>query len=228
MTRLPDYQMQTVYLVPLGSGRFELYSEPPEDDAVAAPSGFFRDRLHRLHERWREAVHMARRRDPSTGRLGQARDWAVSRVAEMIAEQRTLWSLRHAPTATLVYPANLADSSAVRDAILARARRHHGVWLIIDSLLLIASGIFMLVPGPNVLAYYFAIRVVGHYLAWRGARQAMEATQWSARAEPALDELATLAGVSRDARASRVAAIAEALKLPRLAAFFDRTAVPAR
>ena len=217
-----------VYLVPLGSGRFELYSEPSEDDAVTAPSGFFRDHLHRLHEHWRELVHTARHRDPSTSRLARARDWAVSRVAEMIAEQRTLWSLRHASMATLVHPSTLADSSVVRDAILTRARRHHGVWLIIDSLLLIASGIFMLVPGPNVLAYYFGIRVVGHYLAWRGARQAMDATEWSARAEPALDELATLAGVPREARAPRVAAIAEALKLPRLAAFFDRTAVPAR
>jgi len=34
--------------------------------------------------------------------------------------------------------------------------------------------------------------------------------------------------VPRDARASRVQAIAESLRLPRLVAFFDRAAVPAR
>jgi len=223
-----------VFLVPLGSGRFELYSEPPDDHPSsapdAAPQGFFRHQLHRLQERWREAVHTARRREPSASRLGRARDWAVSRVSESIAEQRTLWSLRHASTATLVYPSNLPDTTAVgrRDGILAHARRHHGVWLIADGLLFIVSGLFVLVPGPNVLAYYFGFRVIGHYLSWRGARQAMDATHWSERAEPALDELATLAGVPRDARASRVAAIAATLKLPRLAAFFDRTAVPAR
>jgi hypothetical protein len=217
-----------VFLVPLGSGKFELYSEPPDDHPTAAPSGFIRERLHRLQERWREAVHTARHREPSTSRLDRARDWAVSHVAEMVAEQRTLWSLRHALTATLIAPSNLADSFAVRDRILALARRHHGIWLIGDGLLLIGSGLFMLIPGPNVLAYYFGIRALGHYLAWRGARQAMDVTRWSARAEPALDELATLADVPRDARASRVAAIAEALQLPRLAAFFDRAAVPAR
>jgi len=90
MTRLPDYQ---IYLVPLGSGRFELYSEPPDDHLTSAPDGppqgFVRQRLHRLHERWREAVHTARHRKPAS-RMGRARDWAVSRVAESIAEQRTV------------------------------------------------------------------------------------------------------------------------------------------
>jgi hypothetical protein len=88
--------------------------------------------------------------------------------------------------------------------------------------------VFMLVPGPNVLAYYFAFRVIGHYLSWRGARQALENTTWSYRAEPALAELGQLAALPRHARASRVEAIANGLNLPRLAAFFDRTAVPAR
>jgi hypothetical protein len=84
------------------------------------------------------------------------------------------------------------------------------------------------VPGPNVLAYYFLFRVVGHYLSWRGARQALEAITWSNLPEPALAELGRLAALPRDARQSRVQAIAEALNLPRLAAFFDRTAVPVR
>jgi len=94
--------------------------------------------------------------------------------------------------------------------------------------LFVASGLLVLVPGPNVFAYYFGFRAIGHYLSWRGARQAMDVTSWSVRAEPALDELAALAGEPRDERAPRVEAIAAALKLPRLAAFFDRAAVPAR
>lgn len=219
-----------VYLVPLGSERFELYSEPPDDHPAVEPQGFLRQRLHRLHERWREAVHTARHHNPSASRPARWRDWAVSRVAEMIAEQRTLWSLRHASQATLVYPSDLPEARAfgTRDGVLARARSHHGVWLIVDGLLLIGSGLFMLIPGPNVLAYYFGVRVLGHYLSWRGARQAIDRTRWDARAEPALAELGTLVNVSRDARAPRVAAIAAALNLPRLAAFFDRAAIPAR
>jgi len=225
-----------IFLVPLGPSRFELYSEPPDDhDHAAMPEGdggdgFVRRQLHRFNEWWRDAVHTARRSEPSASRLGRARDWMVCRISESIAEQRTLWSLRHAATATLVHPTNLPERAAVerRNAILARARRHHGVWLIIDGLLFAASGLLALVPGPNVLAYYFGFRMIGHYLSWRGARQGMVATRWSTRAEPALDELAALAGEPRETRASRVAAIAAALKLPRLAAFFDRAAVPAR
>lgn len=224
-----------IYLVPLGSGRFELYSEPPDDHPDPAEQsgdgdGFIKRQFHTVQEKWRETVHTARRREPSGSRFAQFRDWAVCRVAESIAEQRTLWSLRHALEATLVHQSNLSDTAAAdrRKAILARARRHHGWWLIVDGVLFVASGALMLIPGPNVFAYYFGFRLIGHYLSWRGARQALDLTRWTARAEPALDELATLADVARDARASRVEAIAEALKLPRLAAFFDRAAVPAR
>jgi hypothetical protein len=72
------------------------------------------------------------------------------------------------------------------------------------------------------------VRVVGHYLCWRGASQAITRTRWESRPEPALAELGRLVNVPRDTRAPRVAAIATDLKLPRLAAFFDRAAVPAR
>jgi hypothetical protein len=148
----------------------------------------------------------------------------------MIVEQRTLWGLRYATSATLVHPSDVpeAGARAARDAVLSRARRHHGIWLAVDAVLFVASGIFILVPGPNILAYYFGVRVVGHYLSWRGARQGLDRTEWSMRHEPALSELGRLVNEPREARASRVAAIAASLNLPRLAAFFDRAAVPAR
>ena len=222
-----------VYLVPVGAGRFELYTEAPEDDAAAGEQpteGFWKRTMHNMHVRWDEAVRSARGSDESAGWFARLRDKAVCRAAETVAEQRTLWSLRHFTAATLVHPSDLADvpTAQVRDRLLNDARKHHGFWLAIDSLLFAASGVFMLVPGPNVLAYYFAFRLVGHYLSWRGARQALERTTWSYRAEPALAELGQLAGLPRHARATRVEAIAESLNLPRLAAFFDRTAVPAR
>jgi hypothetical protein len=220
-----------VYLIPVGRERFELYSEAPDDsvpDHAPPPTDpVWRRTLHRLQERWRELVHAARGTHPSAGWFARARDRAVCRAAESIAEQRTLWSLRHFTAATIVHSTDLSDAGAIaaRDQILAHARRHHGRWLAIDGVLLIASGILMLVPGPNVLAYYFAFRAVGHYLSWRGARQALDCTRWQQRPEPALAELGRLASVPRDARAARVHAIAASLNLPRLAAFFDRTAI---
>ena len=224
-----------IYLVPVGAGRFELYSEEAPDDA--APDGepvptdaFWRRAMHRAQVRWREAVRAARGSDASAGWFARLRDQAVCRAAETVAEQRTLWSLRHCTAATLVHPSDLVDApvDAVRDRLLTAARKHHGKWLAIDAALLVASGALMLVPGPNLLAYYFAFRVVGHYLSWCGARQSLERISWSLHAEPALAELGRLTSVPRDARASRVEAIARAMNLPRLAAFFDRTAVPVR
>ena len=132
-------------------------------------------------------------------------------------------------SATTIYPADLeaVRAQAIVTRSLARARRYHLRWLVVDALLFMASGLLVLVPGPNLIAYYFAFRLVGHYLSWRGARQAMDRTTWSQRPEPALAALASLAELPRDLRASRVDAIAATLKLPRLTAFFDRAAVPA-
>lgn len=223
-----------VYLVPVGEGRFELYSEPSDEagpDARApATAGVLRRWLHRLHERWHDAVHVATRPESAGGRVARVRDWTVRRAAESIAEQRTLWSLRHFTAAALVHPSDLSEASATaaRDGLLAHARRHHGWWLTIDATLFIGSGVLVLIPGPNVLAYYFAFRVVGHYFSWRGARQASERTAWRLAPEPALAELGGLAQMARAARAARVDAIAARLNLPRLAAFFDRIAVPVR
>jgi Mitochondrial K+-H+ exchange-related len=218
-----------IYLVPVGSGRFELYSEPPADSEVEPgrePDGIWRRLGHRIHARWRDAVQSAREGDPNGGLVTRARDAAVCRMAEAIAEQRTLWVLRHGYDAELVHPSDLnaQDAASIRDRMLNRARVHHLRWLAVDAVVLIASSVLMIVPGPNVIAYYFAFRVVGHCFSWRGARQALQATTWRLRSEPALVELGHLAHLPRAARASRVVAIATDLNLPRLAAFFDRTA----
>ena len=220
-----------IYLLPLGPSRFELYSESRDDGTGAEPDGFWRARTRRFLTRWRDAVRDARHQSTAeTTFLGRARDWTVRRTADAIAEQRALWTLRRCRAAVLVHSPDLppADAAAIRDRLLARARTHHARWLVADAVVLVASGVFMLVPGPNVIAYYFAFRVGGHFLSWRGARRALQGTTWRLEAEPALAELGRLAALPREARAPRLDAIAAALKLPRLAAFFDRTAAPAR
>lgn len=226
-----------MYLVPIGSGRFELYTEPAEDSAPAAAphpqASYWRRTIHRLHERWRHAAHaaaQATRGGETGGRIARARDWLVRRIAESIAEQRTLWSLRAVTAATFVYSSDLSDASAsaVRERLLAHARRHHGRWLLINAAGVALTAVLVLLPGPNVIGYYFLFRVVGHTLSWRGARQGLDRISWRGRVEPALTALGALAHLPRDERAERVSAIADSLRLPRLAAFFDRVADPAR
>jgi K+-H+ exchange-related protein len=218
-----------VYLVPTGRQRYELYSEaredvPPSPDPQA---GRLQHWLHQASIKWHELVEQARR-GGGTGRLAGWRDAVVCRLAENIAEQRTLWGLRSCRAATLQYPANLAEDEArrVMTDVLAHARRHHGRWLIVDLLLSIASGLLALVPGPNLLAYYFLFQLVGHLQSWRGARRALDGIAWTLVPNAGLSELAALVDLPRSARAPRVAAIAARLNLPRLSAFFDRVAVP--
>lgn len=219
----------TVFLVPAGRDRFELYSDAP-DESPAAPArhdGVLRRWAHGANARWHALVEVARR-GGSDGRLARWRDTVVSRLAETIAEQRTLWALRDKSAVLLRYPSMLeADRArAMLDALLAHARRHHLRWLVVDMVLFSVSGILFFVPGPNLVAYYIAFRLVGHLQSWRGARHAIEGIVWTIEPDAGLAELASLVDVPREARAPRVAAIAARLNLPRLTAFFDRVAVP--
>jgi K+-H+ exchange-related protein len=189
-----------LYLVPVGSGRFELYSEPPAD--LPREDG---------------------------GRLARWRARAMRLAMQTIGEHRGLWPLRSVDRVTLVHPAGMtaAEAESIRDRLLARATAHHVWWLAVSGVALVPAALLTLIPGPNVVAYYFVGRGAGHYFSWRGARRA-SAAAWDFRAEPALAELGGLADLPREQRASRVDAIAAHLRLPSLAAFFDRTAVPAR
>jgi hypothetical protein len=101
----------------------------------------------------------------------------------------------------------------------------HRLWLVIDTLLLIASGVLALVPGPNVLAYYFIFRVVGHWLSMRGARQGLDHVTFSSRPCPPLTELRDLVDLEPAAREQRVHDIAGRLRLQHLTTFFERLAV---
>jgi hypothetical protein len=226
---------EAVYLVPLGSGRFDLYTEPvaeiePDADAKER-AGFWRRRAHQFHEGWKRtsrAAYAARGSD--SGRLARLRDWLVRRVADSIADQRTLWSLRDLTSASLVYPADLSEAAAaaIRDGLLAAARRHHGFWLVANLAGVALTAVLVLLPGPNLIGYYFAFRVIGHFLSWRGARQAMDRVSWRPRGEPILTELGQLASLPRIDRTERVSQIAVHLGLPRLESFFDRAAVAPR
>ena len=218
-----------IFLVPAGRDRFELYSETPEEPgpAPAHHDGRLRRLIHAAVEQWHQLVDAARR-GTSGGRFSRWRDRVICRLAESIAEQRTLWSLRDRTATTIRHPATL-DRERARTAlrqILADARRHHLRWLIVDLVLFVASGILFFVPGPNLIAYYIAFRLFGHLQSWRGARQSMDVIQWAFEPDEGLAELASLVDVPRDARAPKVEAIAARLNLPRLSAFFDRVAVP--
>lgn len=221
--------------MPVGADRYELYCEEPDDTTVpdaVPPSGVIPRVTHRFREMLAEAERERRGGQPDTQEAprsfaARAKARTMRWVAESIAEQRLLWQLRTREAATLVHPDDLSDAHA-REILrrgLNRDFERHRFWLAIDSLGLIASAALMLLPGPNVVAYYFAFRIVGHFLSARGARHGMAKTVWAVEPCAPLSALRSIVDVPPEDRADRLRAIAGDLRLEHLAAFFQRTAI---
>jgi hypothetical protein len=229
-----------VYLVPVSADRYELYCEVPDDgepdaEPVEPPRSFFGRLRPRNIRAWFRAMLAEAERERRQARPTTERGWAgrmkariMRWVAESIAEQRLLWHLRGKLSATFHYPEDLDEAMA-----LATLRSHigrdfdkHRFWLTIDALGFVASGIFFFVPGPNVLAYYFAFRLVGHFFSLRGARQGLVKVQWQPEKSAPLAELRSVPGLAPADRERRLHDVAHRLRLEHLPSFFERTAIP--
>ena len=242
-----------VYLVPVASDRSELYCEvedtprEPEPEAPAAvdrrwtPRALFhrlidapRRLVRRLIHAFREMLDEAERErrqgrgDTPRSTFGKIRARAMRWVAESIAEQRLLWHLRSQESATFHYPDDMdaAAATALLRQQLGQDFEKHRFWLAIDSVGLVLSGLLILVPGPNFIGYYFAFRVVGHYLSLRGAQRGLSGCEWKYEPSAPLTELRQMLSVAPHAREERVQAVATRLRLEHLAGFFQRTAIP--
>jgi len=223
-----------VYLVPIGQDRYELYCEVPDDPEPQpedAPAGFFRRMKQRFSAMLAEAERERRRTNadqPPRGTLGRLKSRTLRYIAESIAEQRLLWHLRRQESACLFFPDDLEEHRAVNllRRQLGRDFEKHRFWLIVDSLGFIGSGVFFFLPGPNIVAYYFAFRIVGHYLSMRGARQGLDEVHWTSERSAPLAELRRAIDLDADERDRRVQGVADALKLEHLVKFFERTAIP--
>lgn len=222
-----------VFLVPLPADRYELYCEEPDephDPAAAPPKGFFRRLKHRftvmLAEAEQERRHGRAERAPA-GWLGRVRARTMRWVAEAVAEQRLLWHLRRQTAATFFYPDDLTEAVAVEQLhkSLGQDFDRHRFWLTIDSLLFIGSGLLFLVPGPNVVAYYFAFRMVGHFFSMRGARQGLSVVSWMNEPSAPLTALRRAIALEPVEREQQVQDLANELRLEHLPRFIERTAV---
>jgi hypothetical protein len=231
-----DATRMDVFLIPVGPERYEPYCEVADESAAGlgeAPAS--RGWWGRLHERFRSMMAAAERerQRPAADHDAAAGTWAgrVRRrtlrwMAEKVAEQRLLWHLRRQDAATLVFPSDMsidAATAALRSCLRRDAERHRR-WLVVDAALLLASSLLTVIPGPNVIWWFFAFRVVGHGLSWRGARHGLAGVRWTARP---IDDLVALRQALRlrpGERASCVRDVASRLRLQHLARFVERTA----
>lgn len=224
-----------VFVIPIGGDRYALYIEPPADPEPAAdgvPSsglaGRLRQRFNIMLRAAEERQHRQRHEAASeAAAAGRIQDRVLGWIAQRIAEQRLLWSLRRQTSAVAVHPQDMTF-----DQVMAFVRRtlqrdyeRHRLWLVVDTIGLVLSGPIAVIPGPNVLAYYFAFRVVGHWLSMRGAAQGLRQVSWSGRPCPPLAELRDIVHLESAARDARVHEIAQRLRLPHLSTFVERVAV---
>jgi hypothetical protein len=225
-----------VYFIPVAADRYELYCEhaadgddanigEPPKGRFAALYANFKDALARVEE---ERLSGEQRvYDTPRSWSERLKDRFMCWIAEKIAEQRLLWRLRNESDLMLHHPDDMPpdDVTTLARHELQREADRHMKWIIIDGLLFVASGALFLVPGPNVIAYYFGFRLVGHYLSRRGARHALTEVHWQTCASPQLSRLRRVLVLAPPERDREVHEVASALHLPHLAKFFERTSV---
>ena len=225
-----------VYVIPVAPNRYELYCEDSgaADDVVGVEPP--RGRFAQMYANFREALARVeeerlsgekRANDGPRTWTDRMKDRALCWIAERIAEQRLLWRLRNESELMLHYPDDMQADEAVaasRRELQGEADRHTK-WLVVDSLLFVGSGVFFFVPGPNLIAYYFGFRLVGHYLSRRGARHGLEEVTWQSCPSPQLSRLRRVLALEPHEREREVHEVASALQLPHLAKFFERISV---
>jgi hypothetical protein len=225
-----------VFLVPVGpiaSGRYELYCDPPDSLDADAPAGG-RGLIGRMADSFRRTLtrveaELAGERQPErpTGFWSRLNALLMRRIAELVVEQRLLWRLRKETSVEYGYPDDLGGDAAleqIRRILRGDARRRFW-WLVIDGILAIVTGVvFFFIPGPNLIAYYFLFRMIGHFLAWRGAQQGLSRVEWRPRPSALLTELRASAALPARDRRHVVERVAAELKLRRFVRFFERVA----
>ena len=219
-----------VFVIPVGSNHYELYYEQQieetEPDEEPASTGIIARFQRRFSELLREAEqHGDEEKDRAAASWTQRmQDRMMSWIARRVAEQRLLWNLRKQERVVAVHPSDTAFEIVLPQIqqSLQRDFERHRFWLVLDTIGLIVSGLLAIVPGPNLIAYYFLFRVGGHWLSMRGANQGRHRVQWESRPCDPLSDLRGALLLPRRERYARVQQIAATLHLRNLPKFFER------
>jgi hypothetical protein len=219
-----------VFVVPVGASRYQLYVELPRDEAVVDPdgvsTGWFARKVQQFKQTLAEAEEerLRRERGEPTVARGIGRK-IMAKIAEAVAEQRLLWSLRHQTQVNLLHPEDVSPGEAqafVTDEF-SRDSAKHRRWMLIDGLLTAITGpLFFFVPGPNIVSWYFTFRTVGHFLSWRGALRGLRDIAWTPEASAPLSAIRAALALGQAERCARLDAISSELGLAHLTGFVER------
>jgi hypothetical protein len=219
-----------VFIVPVGVSRYQLYVELPRDevviDADGTSTGWFARKVKQFKQTLAEAEEerLRRERGEPTVARGIGRK-IMARIAEAVAEQRLLWSMRHQTRVDLLHPVDVSaqDAQAFVNGEFSRDVAKHRRWMVIDGTVAAITGpLFFFVPGPNVVSWYFTFRTVGHFLSWRGALRGLTQISWTPQASAPLAAVRAALALSQAERCARLDAISSELGLAHLTGFVER------
>jgi hypothetical protein len=222
-----------VFVIPSGRDRYALYWEVAAGEALEnpVPSGIVGRVKHQFNLMlWAaEAREGGEVESEKPGWSDRLRRKLLRWAADRVAEQRLLWQLRRQSHATAVHPEDMSlfQARTVINRELQREGARHRNGLILSVVAFCLSGLVMVVPGPNLIAYYFAFRLGGHWLSLRGAAHGRWNVQWSGRGCQELLALREVVSLAPADRAARVHDVACRLHLTRLPQFFARLMVRA-
>jgi Mitochondrial K+-H+ exchange-related len=164
-----------IYLLFTDGGRYFFYSDDsdasdersPEDAAAGAAKSGIHGWLHTKFVRLRSAWQHAE--TGLTARLRRVWDWLHSWSHP---DEWMLVRLRSAGKIELRHPGSRSDEEvlAIWGTYLSQQWRHHLVWLSVNTVIAPFSVLFAILPGPNVIGYWFAYRAIHHLLVVWGIR----------------------------------------------------------
>jgi hypothetical protein len=104
-------------------------------------------------------------------------------------EERVCDSLRHLEYLDIYHGCQDSSEEAEKRfrAFLRLRYSKHSRWLWVDGFLALLGTLLTPLPGPNIFFFYPAVRSMGHYLARKGARNAMELERITFRQDPLID-----------------------------------------
>ncbi len=160
-----------VFLLPLGPRQSFFYFQDDSDGPEALPA---HDGLRGWAERRAHRVRLAIRHPKGrlAQKLRQGWDWLQRRIHP---DEPLLAALPRASSIDVYHRSSLpaAEANALWLAYLRRRIRRHLPWLVFDGVLAPLSLVLALLPGPNLIGYWFAYRAVRHLLILLGIRRAL-------------------------------------------------------
>lgn len=175
-----------VFLLKLDGHRHAFYSEGPREVATEPEASGSTRWSDRIVSRWRHRL------DHSDGWVARSARRVWKELQRFVGrDEPLLRGLRKTDSIVIHHPASWTRDEALAAwvAYVKARRTHHALWLLINAVIAPLTIVLAVLPGPNLVGYWFVYRLACHALAFLGIRKALNGrvSIWFSP-EPGLDE----------------------------------------